>query len=120
MYNGDNKRTGKVLDLDINKFYSLINSDIPILVDFWAKWCIPCKAVEPIIRNLARKYSGKMIFGRINVDQNSDLAKIYDIMSIPTLIIFHKGKEISRLVGALPKHIIELEIRKVLQLVGQL
>lgn len=82
-------------------------SDKPVIVDFWADWCVPCKILEPIYEELAEKYEGRIKFARLNVDENPEIADRYGIMAIPTLIIFNKGEEINRLIGAAPKQKIE-------------
>jgi len=110
----------RVIELDVDSFYDVINSEKPVFIDFWAEWCAPCKVIEPILQRLAEKYYEKIIFCRINVDRHPEIARIHEVMSIPTFIIFHKGKEIKRLVGALPMHVIEMEIQKILEMVGQL
>ena len=76
-----------------------INSEKPVLVDFFADWCGPCKMMAPIVEELATELDGKVKVGKINVDENSDIAVEYNVMSIPTLIIFKNGKEEKRLVG---------------------
>jgi len=83
-----------------------------ILVDFWAPWCGPCNMIAPIIEELAAEYSGKMSFGKLNVDENPLTAKRFGIMGIPTLILFKNGKEASRIVGVVPKTYIKKEIEK--------
>jgi len=93
----------------------VINSDIPVVVDFWAEWCMPCKIVEPHFKALAKKYKGKIKFGRLNVDEEVDISQKYEIMAIPTFILFKGGKEIDRLIGAAPKDKLEEFIKKVLQ-----
>lgn len=77
----------------------VLNSEKPVLVDFYADWCGPCKMMAPIVEELARELDGKAKVGKINVDENSDIAVEYNVMSIPTLIIFKNGKEEKRLVG---------------------
>lgn len=110
----------EVIELDIDSFYSIIEGDKPVFVDFWAEWCAPCKVAEPIIHKLAEKYQKKMIFCRLNVDKYPELARVHEVMSIPTFIIFYKGREIQRLIGALPMHVIDSEIQKTLKMIGQL
>lgn len=77
----------------------VLNSEKPVLVDFFADWCGPCKMMAPIVEELATELDGKVKVGKINVDENSDIAVEYNVMSIPTLIVFKNGKEEKRLVG---------------------
>ena len=81
----------------------VINSDLPVFVDFWAEWCGPCRMVSPVVEELSKEYVGKVKFVKVNVDQNSELASKYNIMSIPTLAIFHKGKIVVQKIGASSK-----------------
>ena len=77
----------------------VLNSEKPVLVDFFADWCGPCKMMAPIVEELATELDGKAKVGKLNVDENSDIAVEYNVMSIPTLIVFKNGKEEKRLVG---------------------
>ncbi len=88
---------------DSNFEQLVLKSDIPILVDFWAPWCKPCLMVAPIIDELAKEYSGKVTFARMDVDKNRKTASSYSIMSIPTMLIFKKGEPVSQIVGFKPK-----------------
>jgi thioredoxin 1 len=84
------------------------------VVDLWAPWCGPCRMVTPIIENLAKEYVGKIVFGKLNVDENPDTSRKFGIMSIPTIIIFKNGKPIDKVIGALPKEALEQRIGKYL------
>jgi len=83
-----------------------------MLVDFWAPWCGPCRMVSPIIEQLAREYSGKVAFGKVNVDENQMIAGSFGIQSIPTMMIFKNGKAVDVMIGALPKAQIEMKLRQ--------
>lgn len=74
-------------------------STIPVLVDFWADWCSPCKMIAPVLEEIANEYRGKFFVGKINVDENKDIPGFLNIFSIPTLIIFKEGKEVGRTIG---------------------
>ncbi|HIJ59032.1 MAG TPA: thioredoxin [Nitrospirae bacterium] len=81
----------------------VIKSKGLIMVDFWAAWCGPCKMLAPTIEELAKEYAGKVQVGKLNTDENSEIASRYKIMGIPTVIFFKDGKEIDKVVGAVPK-----------------
>ncbi len=88
---------------DDNFEQEVINSDLPVLVDFWATWCGPCRMVGPIVDELAKEYAGKLKVGKMNVDSNGRTSIKYGIMSIPSLLFFKKGQVVDQLVGAAPK-----------------
>ena len=88
---------------DANFQEVVLNSDKPVLVDFWATWCGPCRTVGPIVDELATELEGRAVVGKVNVDSNSDTPLTYGIRSIPTLLIFKNGDIVDKLVGAVPK-----------------
>ena len=81
-----------------------------VVVDCWAAWCAPCRAIAPVIEQLARAYSGKVVFGKLNVDENPETQQRFGIQAIPTLLVMKKGQEVDRIVGALPKSQLESKI----------
>ncbi|MBW2185411.1 MAG: thioredoxin [Desulfuromonadales bacterium C00003068] len=104
-----------VLEFTDDNFDSeVINSDIPVLVDFWATWCAPCKAIAPTIDALADSFNGKVKIGKVNVDDNPGIPGQFGVRGIPTLILFKDGKVIDQLVGAIPKNQLEELINKAL------
>src|SRR5215208_1666723 len=81
----------------------VLNSDMPVLVDFWAEWCGPCRIVGPSVEQLAQSLEGKVKVFKLNVDQNQEIAMKYNVQSIPSLVLFKNGKEIARTIGLSPK-----------------
>ena len=92
----------------------VLGSDIPVAVDFFATWCGPCKMLAPVIDELAEEYAGKVKIGKLDVDENSDIAVRYGVMSIPTIILFKNGEVISKSVGLQDKEVLENAIKKML------
>ncbi len=88
----------------------VLKSDIPVMVDFWAPWCGPCRAVAPILDELAGEYEGKVLIAKVNTDEHSQQAMKYNVQGIPTLIFFHDGKEVDRIVGAGPKSLYQSKL----------
>ncbi|HUX22253.1 MAG TPA: thioredoxin [Spirochaetia bacterium] len=85
----------------------VLQSDVPVLIDFWAEWCGPCKMISPIVEELAGSYEGKLKVGKVNVDEEGDIASKYGIISIPTLLVFKNGDIVNKQVGAVPRPSIE-------------
>jgi len=91
-------------------FKEIIEKHPLVVVDCWAPWCGPCRIVAPIIEEMARDYAGKILFGKLNVDENPVIAAQYQIMGIPTLLVFNNGKPVDRIIGAMPRQMLEPKI----------
>ena len=92
----------------------VMNSEVPVFVDFWAEWCGPCRMVSPVVEELAKDYDGKIKFVKVNVDEANELASKYNVFSIPTLAIFNKGQLVTQQVGAASKESYKNMIEKAL------
>jgi thioredoxin 1 len=92
----------------------VIKSETPVLVDFWASWCGPCRMVAPVVEDIAKSYAGRLKVGKVNVDENQEITMKYGIRSIPTLILFKNGKAVDQIIGAVPKSEIERVLKKTL------
>ncbi len=105
------KFDGKPIVLSDATFSSEIAKYPVLVVDFWAVWCGPCRMVAPIIEQLAKEYSGRVVFGKLNVDENPLTSNEFEVQSIPTLLIFVDGEPVDGIIGAVPKHQIESKIK---------
>ena len=88
----------------------VLNSDIPVLIDFYADWCGPCRSMLPIVESLAQKYEGRVKVGKVNSDEQQELTKAFNVMSIPSFFIVKDGKVIDNLVGRLPQEMLEQKL----------
>jgi len=105
---------GDVMNIGDGDFSKeVLQSEQPVLVDFWATWCAPCRAIAPAVEELAGQYKGKVKVAKVNIDDNQDTPQAYGIRSIPTLLVFKGGKVVEQIVGAVPKSKIEAALQKV-------
>ncbi len=101
---------GKALEITDANFEEVINTNQPVLVDFWAEWCGPCKMIGPVVEELAEDFEGKAIIGKVNVDENPETAAKFGIRSIPTLLVLKGGEIVDKQVGAVPKNVLSQKI----------
>jgi len=103
----------KIYEVTTSEFKKeVLESDIPVLVDFWAPWCGPCRMVTPVIEDVAQKMNGRVKFVKLNTDENQETAEEYGIMAIPSLIVFKGGSEVHRVVGFVPQEQLESELEQ--------
>ena len=105
------KDDGRPIILSDASFSSAISKYPLMVVDFWAAWCGPCRSVAPIIEQLAKEYSGRVTFGKLNVDENPLTSEEFQVESIPTLLIFRNGEAVDGVIGAVPRHQLEAKIK---------
>ena len=100
-----------IANLDSTSFKASIGSNTPVLVDFWAPWCGPCKAIAPILEELATELDGKLSIAKVNVDENDAIAAEYGIRAIPTMLLFKGGQMIDQIVGMMPKDALKAKLQ---------
>ncbi|HXV89114.1 MAG TPA: thioredoxin [Nitrososphaeraceae archaeon] len=99
------------LNLDDSNFFQTINKFMLLLVDFWAPWCGPCRMMSPLIDQIRKEYMGKLVVGKVNVDENPTISRQFGISSIPTLILFKKGQAVNKIIGSVSKNKIDEMVR---------
>ena len=92
-----------IIEANASTFDSLLSNELPVVIDFWAPWCGPCRMLSPVVDEIAGELEGKIVVAKCNVDENQDLAMRYGVMSIPTVVMLKGGAEVMRSVGAVPK-----------------
>ncbi len=94
----------------------VLNSNLPVIVDFWAPWCGPCKMIAPVLEQIAKSYDGKLIIAKVNTDENPEWATNYDVQGIPTMLFINHGEVVSRLMGVYPPPVIKGKVDALLQI----
>jgi thioredoxin 1 len=102
---------GKTMELTDSNFDQIIKSDKPVLVDFWAEWCGPCKMIGPVVEELASDYEGKAVVAKLNVDENPQVTARFGVRSIPTLLVFKNGQIVDKQIGAVPKSVLASKLQ---------
>lgn len=101
---------GKAIEITDANFEEIIASEKPVLVDFWAEWCGPCKMIGPVVEELASEYEGKAVVGKVDVDNNPNVSAKFGIRSIPTLLVFKGGEVVDKQIGAVPKSVLSQKL----------
>ncbi len=107
--------SGQVIHITDSNFNEVVGKNQLVLIDFFADWCMPCRMMAPVIEELAREYAGKVLFGKLNVDENPATADRFQVFSIPTLVIMKAGEEVDRIVGFVPKSQVEARLKRFLE-----
>lgn len=100
----------KPIEITDSNFNEIMNTDQPVLVDFWAEWCGPCRMIGPIVEELANDYDGKAVIGKVDVDANPEVSAKFGIRSIPTLLVFRNGEIVDKQIGAVPKAVLSQKL----------
>jgi thioredoxin 1 len=111
----ETSHTDPTVKLTEENFEALSQSDRPMFVDFWAVWCGPCKIMEPVVERLAAKYSGRMLFGKVNVDEEMNISSRYQVFSIPTFMVFKNGRPMDAVIGAVGEASLERLVRNAIE-----
>lgn len=104
-----------MLEINTENFPKLMASELPLVIDFWAKWCGPCKAIAPMMEEFARGYDGRVIIGKCNVEENDDLAVQFKIRSVPTILFIRNGEVVDKVVGAVSREEIKRKLDKLFE-----
>jgi thioredoxin 1 len=105
---------GKAIEITDANFDEILSSGKPLLVDFWAEWCGPCKMIGPVVEELASEYDGKAIIGKLNVDNNPEVTTRYKVSSIPTLLFFKNGVQVDKQIGVTPKSVLAQKLNSII------
>lgn len=111
----ETSHTDLTVRLTEENFEAFSKSDRPMLVDFWAAWCGPCRTMEPVVERLAAKYSDRVLFGKVNVDEEMNISSRYQVFSIPTFMVFKKGQPIDAVIGAVGEASLERLVRNAIE-----
>jgi len=111
----ETSHTDSTVKLTEENFEALSQSDRPMFVDFWAVWCGPCKIMEPVVERLAAKYSSRMLFGKVNVDEEMNISSRYQVFSIPTFMVFKNGRPMDAVIGAVGEASLERLVRNAIE-----
>jgi thioredoxin 1 len=101
---------GKAVEITDSNFEEIIKTDKPVLVDFWAEWCGPCKMIAPVVEELASDFEGKAVIAKVDVDANPEVSAKFGIRSIPTLLVFKNGEVVDKQIGAVPKNVLSKKL----------